>query len=109
MDNPNFYNRQQRDLFMRTFLIDPHKFTDKLIMFSTHKWGLDIMAFDNWLEKDDPDYHPGECCYKKQTNVSMMEYLRIKYGEHICRLVHDLMISNFVPTIYLPVPYETEK
>lgn len=109
MTNSNFYNAQQRNLFMKTFGCDPHKFTDKLIMLSTHKWAIDIMMFDDWLGKKDPDYYPEECCYKKQINVSMMEYLRIVYGEHICRLIEDLTKSNFVPTIYLPVPYEIEK
>ena len=100
MSNPKFYNRQQRDLFMKTFNIDPHKFTDKTMMLATNKWQFNMFKFDEYLSTLDSEYNNELCTYQGRKNYSMSAYIRTKYGHSVCELIEDLIHTNFDKTTY---------
>ena len=100
MSDRKYYNKQQNDLFKKIFEVTPHSFTDKDAMFAAQKWQFDIVKFDDFLSKNDPNYDNKLCTYKGRKNFSISKYLITRYGQNVCNLVEDLMNANFDRTIY---------
>lgn len=105
------YNKEQRNLFMKTFGVDPHIFSESsMLMAITGRWLFDILKFDKWCNDNDSDFDSEKCIYKGQKDTSLSEYLTIKYGEHITDLVSDIMNGNFTQTDYIkPVEMKRTK
>jgi len=98
------YNFKQRQLFMKTFGCDPHQFTEHgIICAMSKRWVMDIVKFDDYLATQDSEYNSDECMYKDHKDVSCNDYIRLKFGDNILRLVKDLMDGNFIPTDYTTV------
>lgn len=53
---------------------------DAFLMAATGNFQLDITVLDERLSKIDPEYDPDECTYNGK-NVSMSEYVELKYGK----------------------------
>lgn len=63
---------------------------DNLLSAATGNFELDVDKFDEALSKNDPEYDCKECTYKGN-EVSIGEYLEIKYGTDIYNKIHRLV------------------
>ena len=52
---------------------------------------LDIIKLDEEFANRDNDYNPQECTYKEHTDISMSEYIMIKYGEEAHNFIKNYM------------------
>jgi len=50
---------------------------------------IDIVKLDKELDNRDPDYDGDKCKYKDQENVSLRDYIKIKYGEEAMKFVEQ--------------------
>lgn len=48
---------------------------------------LDIVQLDNYFNKTDDDYDSVKCTYKGKENVSMSEYVALKYGDDYVKII----------------------
>jgi hypothetical protein len=51
---------------------------------------IDIIALDEKLSKEDPDYNGEKCTYKGNT-CSLAEYISIKYGERCALILREIL------------------
>jgi len=76
----------------------PHsnaKWYEHMLSAQFHTFIFKVLAFDDYLNDNDPDYNSAKCTYKDQTSISMKKYIEIKYGDRAVRMVTYLFDSEF--------------
>jgi len=51
---------------------------------------FDVIDFDDRLAKLDPDYNAEECTYKDKKNVSISDYVEMKFGKKYVEIIDSL-------------------
>lgn len=72
-------------------LFELFKWDRRLLYFSI--FVFDIVEFDKALGKADTEYNPAKCTYKNMQDVSMRDYVQIKYGDSGVKLVESVIES----------------
>jgi len=52
---------------------------------------IDIIKLDKMFANRDSDYDPETCTYKDKSDVSISEYVKIKYDEEACNFIKSNM------------------
>ena len=90
-----YYNKKQESLFKKTFGVSINAFAEPISTQTSGKFAFDISKFDEFLGKVDKEYDSTNCTYKTLTDLSMSDYLTIKYGKEIEGLICDLIDQKF--------------
>lgn len=69
---------------------------ERLLGFSLKKFidpifGLDIVSLDEHFSKIDSRYDCIKCTYKGIKGISLLEYVKEKYGEKVVMLINSLL------------------
>ena len=90
-----YYNKKQESLFKKTFGVSINAFAEPTFTQASGKFAFDILKFDEFLGKVDKEYDSTNCTYKTLTDLSISDYLTIKYGKEIEGLIRDLIDQKF--------------
>ncbi len=62
--------------------------------------GIDIPEFKRYLSKIDPEYDHINCTYKEK-NMSMREYIALKYGHEADEIVRSLIFAKEINNMWI--------
>jgi hypothetical protein len=54
---------------------------------------IDIIKLDTVLSHHDPDYDPDACTYRNEKDISMSDYIQLKYGKEALTFIKNNMES----------------
>lgn len=67
---------------------------DRILLLTTKKWVVDIIALDRELERYTPGYDADRCMYKGKPDYSMKMVIEEVYGERAVELVREMMLTK---------------
>ena len=93
------FNRKQSEKFEYLFGTYAGNFTDRVTKEVNGTFMLDVPKFADYLAKKDMEYDRATGTFKGE-RMSVIQYIRLKYGNSAVSLVNDLIDSNFDITVY---------
>ena len=55
---------------------------------------VDIIELDRLLAQKDPEYDPEECAFQGRKNISLSDYIEMKYGAEAKEMIADMILPS---------------
>ncbi len=88
-------DRDFNEKFEITFGGTIKSFMDTVISFISGQYCLDIIVFEKYLAGKDSDYNADNCTYKDAENISLNNFIEMKYGKEAVAMIDYLLKGNF--------------